>query len=69
MLSGVNTIGCDSFCAILSAKQLPKENIYIKRSPNFTGWNNWLFRAFLPHSPEEVQQFYVPSFIGRMSRI
>jgi hypothetical protein len=54
--------GCDSFCAILSAKQLPKENLFIKRSPNFTGWNNWLLRAFMPHSPEEVKQFYSPSF-------
>lgn len=54
--------GCDSFCAILSAKQLSKENLFIKRSPNFTGWNNWLLRAFMPHSPEEVKQFYSPSF-------
>ena len=54
--------GCDSFCAILSSKQLPKENIFIKRSPNFTGWNNWLLRAFMPHSPEDVKEFYVPSF-------
>ena len=56
--------GCDSFCSILAAKALPKENLFIKTSPNFTGWNNWLFRAFLPHSPEEVQQFYKP-YIGR----
>ena len=56
--------GCDSFCSILAAKALPKENLFIKTSPNFTGWNNWLFRAFLPHSPEEVQQFY-KSYIGR----
>ena len=56
--------GCDSFCSILSSKHLPKENIFIKLSPNFTGWNNWLYRAFLPHSPEEVRQFY-KSYIGR----
>ena len=56
--------GCDSFCSILAAKALPKENIFIKTSPNFTGWNNWLLRAFLPHSPEEVKQFYKP-YIGR----
>ena len=56
--------GCDSFCSILASKHLPKENIFIKLSPNFTGWNNWLYRAFLPHSPEEVQQFY-KSYIGR----
>ena len=56
--------GCDSFCSILAAKALPKENLFIKTSPNFTGWNNWLFRAFLPHSPEEVKQFYKP-YIGR----
>ncbi len=56
--------GCDSFCSILSSKHLSKENIFIKLSPNFTGWNNWLYRAFLPHSPEEVQQFY-KSYIGR----
>ena len=56
--------GCDSFCSILASKQLPKENIFIKLSPNFTGWNNWLYRAFLPHSPEEVRQFY-KSHIGR----
>ena len=56
--------GCDSFCSILASKHLPKENIFIKLSPNFTGWNNWLYRAFLPHSPEEVQQFY-KSHIGR----
>lgn len=52
--------GCDSFCSILAAKALPKENIFIKTSPNFTGWNNWLLRAFLPHLPEEVKQFYKP---------
>lgn len=56
--------GCDSFCSILAAKALPKENLFIKTSPNFTGWNNWLFRAFLPHSPEEVKQFY-KNYIGR----
>ena len=56
--------GCDSFCSILASKHLPKDNIFIKLSPNFTGWNNWLYRAFLPHSPEEVQQFY-KSHIGR----
>ena len=56
--------GCDSFCSILAAKSLPKENLFIKTSPNFTGWNNWLFRAFLPHSPEEVKQFY-KNYIGR----
>ena len=56
--------GCDSFCSILASKHLPKENIFIKLSPNFTGWNNWLYRAFLPHSPEEVQRFY-KSHIGR----
>ena len=56
--------GCDSFCSILAAKAIPKENIFIKTSPNFTGWNSWLYRAFLPHSPEEVRQFYKP-YIGR----
>ena len=56
--------GCDSFCTILASKHLPKENIFIKLSPNFTGWNGWLHRAFLPHSPEEVHQFY-KSYIGR----
>jgi hypothetical protein len=56
--------GCDSFCSILAAKALPKENLFIKTSPNFTGWNSWLFRAFLPHSPEEVKQFY-KQYIGR----
>ena len=50
--------GCDSFCSILAAKTLPKEKMFIKQSPNFTGWNNWLYRAFLPHSPEEVRQIY-----------
>tara|TARA_B100000427_G_C15467200_1_gene576800 strand:+ start:509 stop:1318 length:810 start_codon:yes stop_codon:yes gene_type:complete len=56
--------GCDSFCSILASKHLPKENIFIKLSPNFTGWNNWLYRAFLPHAPHEVEQFY-KSYIGR----
>ena len=56
--------GCDSFCSILAAKALPKENMFIKISPNFTGWNNWLYRAFLPHSPEEVRQIY-KQHIGR----
>lgn len=56
--------GCDSFCSILAAKALPKEKLFIKTSPNFTGWNNWLYRAFLPHSPEEVKQFY-KHYIGR----
>ena len=56
--------GCDSFCSILASKHLQKENLFIKQSPNFTGWNNWLYRAFLPHSPEDVRQFYKP-YIGR----
>jgi hypothetical protein len=56
--------GCDSFCAHLASNILPKENIFIKLSPNFTGWNTWLLRAFLPHSPEDVKQFY-KSYIGR----
>ena len=65
MLSGVNTM-LDVIPSAVSSqlKALPKENLFIKTSPNFTGWNNWLFRAFLPHSPEEVQQFYKP-YIGR----
>ena len=56
--------GCDSFCSILAAKSLVKENMFIKKSPNFTGWNNWLYRAFLPYSPEEVRQIY-KDYIGR----
>lgn len=56
--------GCDSFGTILASKFLPKENIFIKLSPNFTGWNNWLYRAFMPHSPEDVREIY-KSYIGR----
>jgi hypothetical protein len=57
-------VGCDSFCAHLASNILPKENIFIKLSPNFSGWNAWLLRAFMPHSPEDVKQFYKP-YIGR----
>ena len=56
--------GCDSFCSILASKALPKDKMFIKQSPNFTGWNNWLYRAFLPHSPEEVREIY-KQHIGR----
>ena len=56
--------GCDSFCSILASKTLPKDNIFIKQSPNFTGWNNWLYRAFLPHPREDVRQIY-KQYIGR----
>ena len=56
--------GCDSFGAHLAAKVLPKDKLFIKLSPNFTGWNDWLLRAFLPHPPEDVKQFYRPH-IGR----
>lgn len=50
--------GCDSFGAHLAAKVLPKDRLFIKLSPNFTGWNDWLLRAFLPHPPQDVKEFY-----------
>ena len=56
--------GCDSFGAHLAAKVLPKDRLFIKLSPNFTGWNDWLLRAFLPHPPEDVKEFY-KSHIGK----
>ena len=57
-------VGCDSFGAHLSSKVLSKEKLFIKLSPNFTGWNTWLSRAFLPHPLEDVKTFYKP-YIGR----
>ena len=56
--------GCDSFGAHLAAKVLPKDKLFIKLSPNFTGYNDWLLRAFLPHPAEDVKEFYRPH-IGR----
>jgi len=56
--------GCDSFGAHLAAKVLPKDRLFIKLSPNFTGWNDWLLRAFLPHPPQDVKEFY-KSHIGK----
>jgi hypothetical protein len=58
--------GCDSFCAHLASKVLPKENLFIKSHESDI--KNKLLtttfsRAFLPHSPEDVSQFY-KTYIG-----
>jgi hypothetical protein len=59
-------MGCDSFCAHLATKVLPKEKLFIKtHDQNIT--NNILTtsfsRAFLPHSPEDIALFY-KTYIG-----
>lgn len=58
--------GCDSFCAHLASKVLAKENLFIKSHEQDI--KNKLLtttfsRAFLPHPPEDVAQFY-KTYIG-----
>lgn len=58
--------GCDSFCAHLASKVLPKENLFIKSHElNITNklLTTTFARAFLPHSPEDVATFY-KTYIG-----
>ena len=58
--------GCDSFCAHLASKTLPKENIFIKsHESNITEklLNTTFARAFLPYTPEDVASFY-KTYIG-----
>ena len=58
--------GCDSFCAHLASKTLPKENIFIKsHESNITEklLNTTFARAFLPYAPEDVASFY-KTYIG-----
>lgn len=59
--------GCDSFGAILASKVLPKEHLYVK-SHNDNIRNEvlssvWLQKFFLPHSPQDISEFYKP-YIG-----
>ena len=60
--------GCDSFCAILAAKVLEKENLFVKSHNQNIQMevltNTWLQRFFLPHSPEDLSSFY-KNYIGR----
>lgn len=61
--------GCDSFCAILSAKRLPKENLFVKThdqniKSNLLGGNSgFMYAYFNPHPPEDIAYFYKP-YIG-----
>lgn len=58
--------GCDSFCAHLASKSLPKENLFIKSHESDIKnklLNTTFSRAFLPHPPEDVAQFY-KTYIG-----
>lgn len=63
-------VGTDSFCAILAAKHLPKENIFVKIAPNVVNpdgtirWDTKQQRYFLPHQPEDVKYFY-KTYLGR----
>lgn len=63
-------VGTDSFCAILAAKHLPKENMFVKIAPNVVNpngtirWDRKQQRYFLPHSPEDIAYFYKP-YLGR----
>ena len=62
-----NYYGCDSFCAILASKRLPKENLFVKsHKPNIQSdilTNVWQQRYFQPHSPRDIAYFYKP-YIG-----
>ena len=62
--------GCDSFCAILSSKRLPKENLFVKThdkniTSNLIGGGNpgFMYAYFNPHPPEDIAYFY-KSYIG-----
>ena len=58
--------GCDSFCAHLASKILPKEKLFIKsHESNIKDklLTTTFARAFLPHPPEDVCQFY-KTYIG-----
>lgn len=58
--------GCDSFCAHLATKILSKEKLFVKTHDKNIK-NNLLTttfsRCFLPHSPEDISEFYKP-YIG-----
>lgn len=58
--------GCDSFCAHLASKVLPKENLFIKsHESNIANklLTTTFARAFLPHPAEDVVTFY-KTYIG-----
>ena len=58
--------GCDSFCAHLASKVLPKEKLFVKSHEGGIKdklLNTPFARVFLPHPPEDVAQFYKP-YIG-----
>lgn len=58
-------VGCDSFCAHLATKRLPKERLFIKSHE--TNIKQKLLttsfsRCFLPHSPKDIACFYKSYF-------
>ena len=58
--------GCDSFCAHLASKVLPKEKLFVKSHEGGIKdklLNTPFARVFLPHPPADVAQFYKP-YIG-----
>lgn len=61
--------GCDSFCAILASKILPKESLYVKThdqniTSNLLGGNcGFMYCYFNPHPPEDIAYFY-KSYLG-----
>lgn len=58
--------GCDSFCAHLAAKCLPKENIFIKsheKNIKQKLLTSNFYRHFLPHSQDDISKFY-KNYIG-----
>ena len=58
--------GCDSFCAHLATKVLPKEKLFVKsHNPNIKQHllSSTLYRHFCPHPAEDVAEFY-KNYIG-----
>ncbi len=60
-------VGCDSFCAHLATKRLPKEKLFVKsHEPHIKEklLTNYFGRCFMPHPPEDIAYFYKP-YLGR----
>lgn len=59
--------GCDSFCAHLATKRLPKERLFVKtHEANVKEklLTSYFGRCFMPHPPEDIAYFYKP-YLGR----
>lgn len=60
-------VGCDSFCAHLATKRLPKERLFVKSHEQNIKEKlvtSYFGRCFMPHPPEDIAYFY-KTYLGR----